>query len=166
LQAPHLNNQKHREKEMKGFKGFAAIVLVCLFCAAFSFGCAALKADFAKVETKLEAVDWPAVQAYWSKFAAGLNEALPVIEALFPGSKSTIDKVVTPVLADANTAVTALTTSVQAYKAGTLTEDQVQAAAKEVQSSVTAASAVVGQALQGKVGVSVTTAKTAAVPTK
>jgi hypothetical protein len=55
---------------------------------------------------------------------------------------------------------------VQAYKAGTLTEDQVQAAAKEVQSSVTAASAVVGQALQGKVGVSVTTAKTAAVPTK
>ena len=82
-----------------------------------------------------------------------MNEALPVIEALFPGTKSTVEKVVQPVLNDANTAVTALTTTVQAYQAGTLTEDQVQAAAKEVQSSVTAASAVVGQAIKGKVGV-------------
>ncbi|MGO9375659.1 MAG: hypothetical protein ACLQBD_26715 [Syntrophobacteraceae bacterium] len=135
-------------------KRIAVFVMAGLFLV-FSglVGCTTLKADFAKVETKVESIDWAAVSDYWTKFDAGLQKAMPVIEALFPGSKSTIDKVVAPVLADSNTAVTTFTTTVAAYKAGTLSATQIQAAAEEVQSSVTAASAVVGQALKGKVGV-------------
>ena len=41
-------------------KKFIAVCLAFLFCA---FGCAALKADFAKVETKIESIDWNAVRA-------------------------------------------------------------------------------------------------------
>ncbi len=135
-------------------KRIAVFVMAGLFLV-FSglVGCTTLKADFAKVETKVESIEWAAVSDYWTKFDAGLQKAMPVIEALFPGSKSTIDKVVAPVLADSNTAVTTFTTTVAAYKAGTLSATQIQAAAEEVQSSVTAASAVVGQALKGKVGV-------------
>lgn len=147
---------------MKNLKSFAAIVLVCLFCCV---GCAAFKADVAKVETKVESIDWNAVAAYWADFVKGLNEALPVVEALFPGTKGVVDQVVTPVLNDANTAVTAFTGTVQAYKAGTLTAAQVQTAAQEVQSSAVAASNLVGQALKGKIVTTPVPAATTAVPT-
>jgi len=93
-------------------KKFVAIILVCLFCCV---GCAGLKADVAKVETKVESIDWAAAATYWADFVKGLNEALPVIEILFPGTKSTVANVITPVLNDANTAVTALATAAQAY---------------------------------------------------
>ncbi len=95
----------------------------------------------------------------------GLNEALPVVETLFPGTAKVVNQVVTPVLNDANTAVTAFTGTVQAYKAGTLTAAQVQTAAQEVQSSAVAASNLVGQALKGKIVTTPVPAATTAVPT-
>jgi hypothetical protein len=128
-------------------------------------GCAALKADVAKVETKIESIDWNAVATYWADFVKGLNEALPVIETLFPGTAKTVNQVITPVLNDANTAVTAFTSTVQAYKAGTLTEAQVQTAAAELQSSAVAASNLVGQALKGKIVTTPVPAAATAVPT-
>ena len=147
---------------------------MCIAMMVGTFGCTTFKADVAKVEAKVESIDWAAVSTYWQKFDAGLQASMPVIEALFPGSKSTIQKVVAPVLADSNTAATTLITTIQAYKAGTLTAAQVQTAAQETQSAVMAASSVVGQALKGKVGVAVTStppaaatpAATKAVPTK
>jgi hypothetical protein len=148
---------------MKNFNRFCAILLVCLF---LPFGCASFKADIAKVETKIESIDWCAVATYWADFVKGLNEALPVVETLFPGTKGVVNQVVTPVLNDANTAVTAFTTTVQAYQAGTLTEAQVTAAAQEVQSSAVAASNLVSQALKGKIVTTPVSAATTAVPTK
>lgn len=142
-------------------KKFIAILAIC---GLFFTGCAAFKTDVAKVEADIKAVDWSAVQTYWADFVRGLEAAVPVVEAIFPGSKSTVDKVVTPVLADANTAVTALTTTVQAYQAGTLTSADATAAAKETQAAVVAASNVIGQALKGKLGVAAQAAATA-VPT-
>ena len=144
-------------------KKFIAIVLVCLFCC---MGCAGLKADIAKVETDIKAVNWSAAATYWADFVKGLNAALPVIETLFPGTKSTVNNVINPVLADANVAVTSFTSTVQAYQAGTLTATQVQTAAQQVQSSVVAASNTIGQAIKSGPGsVQATTAATAAVPT-
>jgi len=148
----------------KLFKGIL-LSAVCIAMVAAS-GCATFKADIAKVETKIESVDWSAAAKYWSAFVNGLNKALPVVETLFPGTKSTVDQVVTPVLNDANTAVTAFTTTVQAYKAGTLTEAQVQTAAQEVQSSAVAASNLVGQALKGKIVTTPVPAATSSVPTQ
>lgn len=151
-------------------KRIAVFVMAGLFLVFGALaGCSTFKADFAKVEAKVESIDWAAVSDYWTKFDAGLQKAMPVIEALFPGSKSTIDKVVAPVLADSNAAVTTFTTTVAAYKAGTLSATQMQAAAEEVQASVTAASGVVGQALKGKVGVAAAAAPakvTSSVPMK
>ncbi len=147
---------------MKRIAVFAMAGLFLVFGALA--GCSTFKADFAKVEAKVESIDWNAVATYWQKFDAGLQEAMPVIEVLFPGSKSTIQKVVAPVLADSNTAASTLITTVQAYKAGTLTAAQVQTAAQETQSAVMAASSVVGQAMKGKVGVAASAAPAAATP--
>jgi hypothetical protein len=116
-------------------KRIATILVAVALCFTFVPACTTIKADFAALETKLESVDWNAVAAYWQKFDAGLQKALPIIETLFPQSKDVIDSVVAPVLADSNTAVTAFVGTVQSYKAGTLDAAQVQKAAQDVETS-------------------------------
>jgi hypothetical protein len=113
-------------------KKLIAVCLVCLFAA---FGCAALKADFAKVETGIESIDWDQAIVYWQKFVQFANEAIPVLNVLLKNDSNTLAKV-TNVVADANTAVTALATTVAAYKAGNLSETEVVNAAQTVQTKV------------------------------
>ena len=138
---------------------FIAMTMVGAFLCLGAFaGCAALKTDYAKVVTEVESVDWSAVQTYWSDFVKGLNEALPVVGALFPGNSQTIAKI-TAAVNDANTAVTTLATTVTQLKAGTLTQAQAVANAKTVASTITAASAQVGSAIKGG-------SATSAVPTQ
>jgi hypothetical protein len=112
-----------------------------------------VEAAFDKVVDEVKGINWSEVTTYWQDFVKGLEAALPVIETLFPGTKSTVGAVVQPLVTDANNAVSALTGAAQALQAGTATEAAVVAAAQQVQSAVVAANAVVGQALQGKVGV-------------
>jgi hypothetical protein len=129
--------------------------LACLFVGALCFSvipaCQTMKADLAAVETKLESVDWSKAVIYWQDYVKGLNVAIPVAEALFPGTKNTLETIVKPVVADADKSVQTLVGTVVAYKAGTLTEADAQDAAKDVQKAVVAASDIVGQALKGKV---------------
>jgi long-subunit acyl-CoA synthetase (AMP-forming) len=120
-----------------------AIVLVCLCCVA---GCAAFKTDVAKVETKVESINWSEVLTYWQSFENGLLEALPVVGALFPNNSQTIAKI-TQATTDANTAVTALASTVTAVQAGTATTASATAAAKTVETSVVAASNLIGSAI-------------------
>ncbi len=138
-------------KKARTIAGVAVMAfLAAVLISAVVFGCALVKTDVAKLEGDVKAINWSEVSTYWADFVKGLNEALPVAETLFPGTKSTIETIVKPVLADANTAATALTTSVQAYQNGTLTTAALQQAAAETQSAVQAASAIVGQAVKGK----------------
>jgi len=124
-------------------KKFIAVILVCLFCA---FGCAALKADFAKVETAVESVNWSEVLTYWQKFESGLLEALPVVGALFPNNNQTIAKI-TQATTDANNAVTDLATVIAGVRSGTCTEADATTAAKIVETNVVAASNLIGSAI-------------------
>jgi hypothetical protein len=122
---------------------WCSVVVLAIFALA---GCAALKADFAKVETDIESVNWSEVLTYWQKFENGLLEALPVVGALFPNNNQTIAKI-TQATTDANNAVTALATTVAAVQAGTATTAQATAAAKTVETNVVAASNLIGSAI-------------------
>jgi hypothetical protein len=110
-----------------------------------------VETDVQKAVDWVKSVDWNAVAKYWQEFVQGLEAALPVIEKLFPGSVSAVEGVVTPVVKDANTAVTALVGAVQSYANGTITEGSVLQAAQTVQQAVQAANNVVGAALQNHV---------------
>ncbi len=80
-----------------------------------------IKTDIKEVGSWIKGVDWAQEVAYWQEFVKGLETVVaPVVEALFPGTTSTIKEVVTPVLDNANKAVTALGTAVQDYSAGNL----------------------------------------------
>ena len=118
-------------------------------CASFGQWSPSAKTEITKIETAVE-TDWPIVVTYWTDFVKGLNEALPVIEALFPGTVKT-DSLVVGAVNNANKAVTDLQKVVSGVQAGTLTQADATAAAKDAQASVVAASNLVGQALKGKV---------------
>lgn len=106
--------------------------------------------EITEVEAWIKGVDWAAVIEYYTKFVSGLETAVePVVEVLFPGSKSTIAQVVNPLLTQATSAVAALTTAAEAYKAGTLSTSDLTATAHTVQAAVVAANAVVGAAISG-----------------
>ncbi|MGA2937299.1 MAG: hypothetical protein ABSF52_09405 [Syntrophobacteraceae bacterium] len=123
-----------------------------------------VKAEIAKVEAWFKGVNWNEVLTYYNDFIKGLEQSvLPVIEELFPGTTSTIGNLVTPLLNNATTAVTALTTAASAYAAGTLSSSDLTTAAHVVQSAVEAASVVVGAAVAGtsKAVAAASTAKTA-----
>jgi hypothetical protein len=111
-----------------------------------------------KALNELEGINWSEVTTYWQDFVKGLEAALPVVETLFPGTKSTVGAVVQPLVTDANAAVTALAGAAQAFQSGTATEASVVAAAQQVQTAVVAANAVVGQAMKGGVGVAAASA--------
>lgn len=120
-----------------------------------------IKADALKVEAWIKGVDWSAVIGYYDEFVKGLETAVePVLEALFPGTASTISEVVNPLLTQATTAITALTTAAQAYQSGTLSASTLTTAAKTVETAVVAANAVVGAAVSGLKSSSTTTATT------
>ena len=122
---------------------------------------AVVKQDVVEVETWIKGVDWSEVIAYYEEFVKGLETGVePVLEALFPGTKTTISNVVNPLLAQATNAITALTSAAAAYQAGTLSTTAVTQAAQVVEASVVAANAVVGHAISGSKSSSTTTTTT------
>ncbi len=121
-------------------KKLFAVLIVISVCA---FGCTILKADYAKLTTKVESINWSAALTYWQDFVKGLNGAAPVATALLKNDTATVGKIVTAV-ADANAAVTTLNTAVTAYKAGTLTEANAVSAAQVTETAVVAASKQIG----------------------
>ena len=110
-----------------------------------------IKTDIKEVGSWIKGVDWAQELAYWQEFVKGLETVVaPVVEALFPGTTSTISEVVTPVLNNANTAVSALGTAIQDYSAGNLGSAELTATAHTVQAAVVAANAIVGVAVAAK----------------
>ena len=110
-----------------------------------------IEADLQKAVDWVKGTNWSAAVAYWQEFMTGLESALPVIEKLFPGSVSTVDHIITPLLANANTTVAALATAALSYQAGTLTEGEVLTAAQAVSTAVKAASDMVGGAIKNTI---------------
>ncbi len=106
-----------------------------------------VKAEILKIESWIKGVDWSTVAADFQKVITELESVVaPVIEALFPGTKSTINEVVTPVLNNAKTAVAALTDVAEQYAGGNLSSTALTQAAQTVQAAVVAAAAVVSAA--------------------
>ena len=103
-----------------------------------------------KVEDWIKGINWATVVADFQKVIKTLETAVePVLEALFPGTTSIVADVVNPLLAQANTAVTALTGAAASYAAGTLTASALTTTAHQVQGAVVAANAIVSVALAG-----------------
>ena len=99
----------------------------------------------------IKGVDWAQEVAYWQEFVKGLETVVaPVVEALVPGTTSTIKEVVTPVLNNANKAVTALGTAVQDYSAGNLSSAELTRRSPYGPGAVVAANAIVGVAVAAK----------------
>jgi hypothetical protein len=118
---------------------------------AFSVLIGEIKTDIKEVGSWIKGVDWAQEVAYWQEFVKGLETVVaPVVEALFPGTTSTIKEVVTPVLDNANKAVTALGTAVQDYSAGNLSSAELTTVAHAVQSAAVAANTIVGVAVAAK----------------
>ena len=110
-----------------------------------------IKTDIKEVGSWIKGVDWAQEVAYWQEFVKGLETVVaPVVEALFPGTTSTIKEVVTPVLDNANKAVTALGTAVQDYSAGNLSSAELTSVAHTVQAAAVAANTIVGVAVAAK----------------
>jgi hypothetical protein len=109
-------------------------------------GCAALKADIAKMEVVIENVNYNDLLSYWQAFVKGLKFLLPIIEAVFPGTTKT-DTIIGAALDKADASVTALATGITEIKAGTMTSDQAKVIAAQVQKDVVAASNLIGQAV-------------------
>jgi hypothetical protein len=110
-----------------------------------------VKTDIKEIGSWIKGVDWSAEVKYWQEFMSGLSTAVePVVSILFPGTTSTIKEVVTPVMANANAAVTALATAAEQYSAGNLSSADLTAAAHAVQSAVVAANTIVGVAVAAK----------------
>lgn len=102
------------------------------------------------MEAWIKGVNWSEVIQYYDEFVKGLQTAVePVLEALFPGTASTISQVVNPLLTQATTTITALTNAAQAYQAGVLSTSVLTQTAQTVQAAVVAANAVVGHAISG-----------------
>ncbi len=118
---------------------------------AFSVIIGDIKTDIKEVGSWIKGVNWAAEVTYWEEFVKGLETVVaPSVEALFPGTTSTIKEVVTPVLTNANSAVTALATAAQDYAAGNLSSAELTTAAHAVQSAVVAANTIVGVAIAAK----------------
>jgi len=118
----------------------------------FSGAVTDIEGFFSKIEADIKGVDWTAVTTYWTDFMKGLSEAVAPLEALFPATKPALDNIVAPIMADANQAVVALLSTVQGYQAGTLSAADLTSMAQTVNSAVTAANVVVGQAIKGQLG--------------
>jgi len=113
-------------------KFFAILVLVPFLCCS----CAAIKTEFASLETKVQAIDWNAALKYWTEFVDGVNKYMPAVKVLLKNNDTTLGKVVNAVN-DANTAVSSLKDVVAAYNAGTINEQTVITAAQTVDKAVT-----------------------------
>lgn len=90
---------------------------------------------FSAEEVKVKAIDWTKALAYWKDFVKYADEAAPLINAEFKNNPETVGKVLS-VITDADTAVTTLSNTVTSYKAGTLTEQDVIAAAGATEKAV------------------------------
>lgn len=118
---------------------------------AFSVIINEIKTDIAETGSIFRGIDWAAEVKYWQEFMKSLTTVvLPVEEVLFPGTTSTVKNVVTPVLAQANTAVSALADAAEQYSAGDLSSEELTKAAHIVQSAVVAANVIVGVAVAPK----------------
>ncbi|MGA2223578.1 MAG: hypothetical protein ABSH41_03945 [Syntrophobacteraceae bacterium] len=107
-----------------------------------------IKAEIQKVEAWFKGVNWAEVVTYFQKFVTGLEQSVePVLEAVFPGTASTISSIVNPLLTNANTVVGALGSAAQQYAMGSLSSAGLTAAAQTAQAAVEAASIVVGAAV-------------------
>ena len=121
-------------------------IVAILFVVALAFtmisGCAAqlagLEAKLSVIETKVQAIDWSKAVTYWQDFVKFADEAAPVVCGMFKNDTSTVGKIMN-VVGDADSAVTTLSNTVAAYKAGTLTEADVIAAAQSTEKNVVAA---------------------------
>ena len=104
-----------------------------------------------KVEAWFESVNWTNVTKDFDTAITDIETVIaPIVGELFPGTKSTIADVVTPVLNNAKAAADALTTTAQAVANGTASASQLTSAAHTVQAAVVAASTLVSAATQGK----------------
>ncbi len=109
-----------------------------------------VKQEIIEVEAWIRGVNWVEVIQYYNAFVSGLETGVePVLEAMFPGTASTVSQVVNPLLTQATSAITALTNAVQAYQAGTLSTKAVTQAAETVHNAVVAANVVVSHAISG-----------------
>ena len=123
-----------------------------------------VKQDITEVEAWIKGVNWSEVIQYYEEFVKGLQDGVePILEALFPGTTSTISQVVNPLLTQATTAITALTGAAQAYQAGTLSTSVLTQTAQVVQAAVVAANAVVGHAISATTAQTSATSRTTAV---
>ncbi len=121
--------------------GVAAIVMagfVLLVLLINTMGCSTIKADYAKVETKVKAIDWSQAVVYWKDFVKFADEGAPIVCAIFKNDTGTVGKIVGAVN-DADSAVSTLQSTVAAYKAGTLSEADVISAADATKQNVVAA---------------------------
>ncbi len=137
VEAPSI----HLFFERTVMKRFIAISMVCLLC---SFGCSTIKADVAKVQADIKAVDWTAVAAWYDKAIGGLEQALNVAQAIDPGLAPEV-LVAQPVVAAAKLAGDALTAAAGKYAAGTITAADVTSTAKTIEAQYDAAKNAVGQ---------------------
>jgi len=113
--------------------GFVLMVLLMN-----TLGCSTMKADLAKVETKIKAIDWSDAVTYWKDFVKFADEGAPIVCAIFKNDTGTVGKIVGAVNA-ADSAVSTLQSTVASYKAGTLTEADVISAADATKQNVVAA---------------------------
>jgi len=93
---------------------------------------------FSAEEVKVKAIDWSEAVTYWQDFIKFADEAAPVVCGMLKNDTGTVGKIMN-VVGDADSAVTTLSNTVAAYKAGTLTESDVIAAAQSTEKNVVAA---------------------------
>jgi hypothetical protein len=110
-----------------------------------------IKTDIKEIGSWIKGVDWAGEVKYWQEFMKGLETVVePVVAILFPGTTSSIKEVVTPIMAQANAAVTALADAAEQYSAGNLSSADLTQAAHAVQAAVVAANTIVGVAVAAK----------------
>jgi hypothetical protein len=69
---------------MKKHVSVCTVILGLLLVLACAFGCASFKADVAKVETKIQGIDYSQVAAWYDKATVGLDNAARVAAVFIP----------------------------------------------------------------------------------
>ena len=107
-----------------------------------------IKTDITKIENWFKGVNWSAVQEDFDTAIKDLETVVePILEVLFPGTASTINAVVNPVLAQVGVASKALTDTAEKYAAGNMTTDQLTSALAATKAAVVAATTLVSAAV-------------------
>ena len=107
-----------------------------------------IKADIASAEKWFKNIPWVNVGTDIQVALADVETVIaPLVKEFFPGTTSTINAVVNPVLNQANIAAQAAVTAAQQYSAGTLTGAALTQAVHTAQAAAVAAAALVEAAV-------------------